>query len=128
MAENQIPAERLRQTLAARGLTPPDMKRWMLLLMESNWYQTRPPRGAYEGDIMSEPKVIFTTNDLTEAHVIRGALEAQGIQAYILDETINRVDSSMKYALGGVRIAVGEADFGKANKFLRTRLGKKKGT
>lgn len=51
--------------------------------------------------------VVFKTClDLTEAHIVRGVLETNDIECFLIDEHLNSVAYHLTQALGGVRVMV----------------------
>jgi len=62
---------------------------------------------------------IATFLDVTEAHIVKGLLESEGIQVFIYDEqaTINFVNY-----IGGVRLVVKQSDVERARKIIKLEL------
>jgi hypothetical protein len=56
--------------------------------------------------------------DLSEAIVARGALEAAGIEAFLCDENLARLDWQLTNYLGGLRLQVEEKDAAAAEEIL----------
>ena len=50
--------------------------------------------------------VFKTCLDLTEAHIIRGILETNDIECFLMDEHHNSIAYHLTQALGGVRVMV----------------------
>ncbi|TPE43537.1 putative signal transducing protein [Pontibacter mangrovi] len=61
---------------------------------------------------------IATFNDLTEAHILKGRLEAEGILCFLGDEHIVGVQPFYSVAVGGVKLKVTEADVMEAKAIL----------
>ncbi|HEX8605806.1 MAG TPA: DUF2007 domain-containing protein [Pseudoduganella sp.] len=54
----------------------------------------------------------------TQAHVLRGCLQAAGIAAVVADDHHSQVDQLISPALGGVRVLVLESDLAAAGSVL----------
>ncbi|MCC9138190.1 DUF2007 domain-containing protein [Pontibacter silvestris] len=61
---------------------------------------------------------IATFNELTEAHIIKGRLEAEGILCFLGDEHIVGVQPFYSVAVGGVKLKVPEQDVEEARAIL----------
>lgn len=61
---------------------------------------------------------IATFNELTEAHIIKGRLEAEGILCFLGDEHIVGVQPFYSLAVGGVKLKVPEQDVEEARAVL----------
>ncbi|MFD2514432.1 DUF2007 domain-containing protein [Pontibacter locisalis] len=64
---------------------------------------------------------IAAFNDATEAHIIKGRLEAEGILCFLGDENIVGVQPFYSVAVGGVKLKVTEGDVMEAKAIL-TRI------
>ncbi|MEJ8801391.1 putative signal transducing protein [Pontibacter sp. H249] len=64
---------------------------------------------------------IATFNDVTEAHILKGRLEAEGILCFLGDENIIGVQPFYANAVGGVKLKVPETDVMEAKAIL-TRI------
>ena len=53
---------------------------------------------------------IATFNDFTEAHILKGRLEAEGILCFLADENIVAVQPFYSIAVGGIKLQVTEGD------------------
>lgn len=61
---------------------------------------------------------IASFNELTEAHIIKGRLEAEGILCFLGDENIVGVQPFYSFAVGGVKLKVTEGDVMEAKAIL----------
>lgn len=61
---------------------------------------------------------IATFNELTEAHILKGRLEAEGILCFLGDEHIVGVQPFYSVAVGGVKLKVTEGDVAEARAIL----------
>lgn len=61
---------------------------------------------------------IATFNDHTEAHILKGRLEAEGILCFLKDENIVAVQPFYSFAVGGIKLQVTEGDVEEAHKIL----------
>ncbi|AKD02041.1 DUF2007 domain-containing protein [Pontibacter korlensis] len=61
---------------------------------------------------------IATFNELTEAHIVKGRLEAEGILCFLGDEHIVGVQPFYSVAVGGVKLKVTEGDVMEAKAIL----------
>ncbi|MFY7990550.1 MAG: putative signal transducing protein [Fluviicola sp.] len=57
-------------------------------------------------------------NDVSEAYIVKNALEAEGISCYIRDEHTLTVNPLYNAALGGIKLCVQESDVESAHKIL----------
>jgi hypothetical protein len=55
----------------------------------------------------------------TEAHVVKGFLEANGIESYLKDEMTVQVNNFYSNAIGGVKLQVNEPDFERGIQLLK---------
>ena len=69
-----------------------------------------------EGD--AKPVVLRTYRDLTEAMVDRTALESAGIQCFLYDDNLIRLDWFVSNAIGGAKLVVSANDAADATKIL----------
>lgn len=67
---------------------------------------------------MGETVIVASYTRPVEAHLARGRLEAEGIQAFVLDEQAITVNPFLAPALGGVKVAVAAADASRAREIL----------
>jgi hypothetical protein len=68
--------------------------------------------------VANAPVIVGTFTDSMAAHLARAALEADGIQARLLDEHLLTVDPLIAGAIGGVKIVVAPADAKAAREVL----------
>ncbi len=61
---------------------------------------------------------VATVSQPLEAHVLKGKLEAEGIEAFLADENIVSMNFLYSNAVGGVKVQVDEQDAGAALKIL----------
>ncbi len=54
--------------------------------------------------------------DYNEAHIIKGLLDANGIESYLYDESLA---SYLPMTVGGFRIVVNEADLNRAKELIK---------
>lgn len=62
---------------------------------------------------------IATFNDVTEAHILKGRLEAEGILCFLGDEHIVGAHPFYSVAVGGVKLKVTENDVEEAKAILK---------
>jgi Putative prokaryotic signal transducing protein len=76
-----------------------------------------PPRGE---DVLEydETVVLRQFSDLPEALLARGSLESAGIQAYLVDDNMIRMDWFISNLLGGIKLKVRPEDAEAANEIL----------
>jgi len=69
---------------------------------------------------MSEPVVVFVANDFPQAHLLRAALAAEGIEAFVLNEPLVGAlgDLPMGWATAA-RLLVAAEDEARAREVLR---------
>ena len=65
-----------------------------------------------------KPVVLRTYRDITEAMVDRTALESAGIQCFMYDDNLIRLDWFVSNAIGGAKLVVAEHDAADAKKIL----------
>ena len=65
-----------------------------------------------------KPVVLRTYRDITEAMVDRTALESAGIQCFLYDDNLIRLDWFVSNAIGGAKLVVSENDAADARKIL----------
>ena len=68
-----------------------------------------------------KPVVLRTYRDITEAMVDRTALESAGIQCFLYEDNLIRLDWFVSNALGGARLVVSENDADDATKILNEK-------
>jgi hypothetical protein len=73
------------------------------------------PEPLIEGDLVMVARLL----DATEAEMLRGRLEAEGVPAMVADTNSSRAMSLIQTAIGGVRILVPEAFLEKARAVLQ---------
>lgn len=61
---------------------------------------------------------IATFNDFTEAHIMKGRLEASGILCFLADQNIVAAQPFYALAVGGIKLQVTEGDVEEAHKIL----------
>lgn len=57
-------------------------------------------------------------NTAIEAHIVKNALEGEGVACQIFDENIVTLNPLLNFAVGGIRLQVFEEDFQKAQSLL----------
>ncbi len=68
----------------------------------------------------AEPLVTVATSfSPIQAHLLRGKLEASGIECFLANEMIAAVDLPISNLSGGVRLQVRESDFDEALEIIR---------
>ncbi len=76
---------------------------------------------------MSDKFVTLATfGTATEAHVVKNALEAAGIQGYLLGEELTNMNWGLGTALGGVQLQVAEPDLERAAAVLERQPARPK--
>jgi hypothetical protein len=66
--------------------------------------------------------VLRAFRDVPEALLAKGMLEASGIECFLADENMVRMDWFISNLLGGVKLLVQPADFSKASRILSEPL------
>ena len=66
--------------------------------------------------------VLRAFRDVPEALLAKGRLEASGIECFLADENMVRMDWFISNLLGGVKLLVEPADFSKASRILNEPL------
>ena len=72
---------------------------------------------------MSEEKLLFKTNDIFEANIIKSKLEAEGIAVLVKGEILGNAYKVTVNGLGLIRIYVGEENLEKAKELIDTGGG-----
>ena len=67
---------------------------------------------------MRDLVVLRAFRDVPEALLAKGRLEASGIECFLADENMVRMDWFISNLLGGVKLLVEPADFSKASRIL----------
>ncbi len=70
-----------------------------------NLVQELPAVAETEGQ-HTEPAVVFTTLNTNEAALVKSLLEGSGVEVWVLDEHLSRMDSPIAIVIGGAKIAV----------------------
>ena len=70
-----------------------------------------------------EPVTIRTCRDIQEAEIVKSALEADGIQAFIPDENVATLYPSQVLDTNGVRVQVSAEDADRAREVLDQARG-----
>jgi hypothetical protein len=83
-----------------------------------------------DADSESEEQTEFETIERsftpTEMHILRGRLEADGIQAFVVDDNINQTNSLLAVAVGGVRLQVAKQHAEEARRIIdEVKLGQR---
>jgi hypothetical protein len=97
--------EALQAEAARRGLT----------------LQIAPPRGEDVFEF-NETVTLRQFRDLPEALLAKGSLESAGIQAYLVDDNMIRMDWFISNLLGGIKLKVHPEDAEVANEILNQRI------
>jgi hypothetical protein len=63
---------------------------------------------------------IKTCENAMDAHILKAAIEAEGITCYLFDENIVTINPLYNITVGGIKLAVADADFEAAVKLLTT--------
>ena len=72
---------------------------------------------------MSEEKLLFKTNDIFEANIIKSKLEAEGIPVLVKGDVLGNAYKVTVNGLGLIRIYVGEENLEKAKELIDTGGG-----
>ncbi len=72
---------------------------------------------------MSEEKLLFKTNDIFEANIIKSKLEAEGIPVLVKGDILGNAYKVTVNGLGLIRIYVGEENLEKAKELIDTGGG-----
>ena len=67
---------------------------------------------------MTEWMIVYTTHDQTDAHIVAGRLEVEGIKSFIQRESLGGIYGITYGALGGVHVVVNPEDYDKAMAIL----------
>ncbi|NDH90230.1 MAG: DUF2007 domain-containing protein, partial [Flavobacteriia bacterium] len=59
-----------------------------------------------------------TFSNAVSAHLLKTRLESEGVECFILDENIVRLNSFYDLAVGGIRLQVREEDFQRAKELI----------
>lgn len=62
---------------------------------------------------------VCTFSDITEAYIVKGRLENEGVPCYIMDENISVLRPSLALALGGIKLQVEASQVEKALAILK---------
>jgi hypothetical protein len=76
-----------------------------------------PPRG-FDVPELNETVTLRQFRDLPEALLAKGSLESAGIQAYLVDDNMIRMDWFISNLLGGIKLKVSVEDAEAANEIL----------
>lgn len=68
---------------------------------------------------MDKKNIVFTTNNLMEANLIKSLLESNEIDVFMLDENISRINPFYSHVVGGIKLAVPDHQITKANEILK---------
>jgi predicted nucleic-acid-binding Zn-ribbon protein len=98
----------LREEFASRGLEPP-----LIEDRKDNEQET-----ATVGEPASFLVTVGTYRDLSEAIVARAVLEQAGIECFLQDENMIRLDWAISNAIGGLRLQVSNKDAAQATALL----------
>ena len=63
---------------------------------------------------MTEWMIVYSTNDESDAHIIAGRLEVEGIKSFIQREALGGIIGITYGALGNVNVVVNPADYDRA--------------
>jgi hypothetical protein len=63
---------------------------------------------------MTEWMIVYSTNDESDAHIVAGRLEVEGIKSFIQRETLGGIFGITYGALGNVNVVVNPADYDRA--------------
>lgn len=73
---------------------------------------------------MDSKNVVFKTLSFMEATLIKSLLEGNGIDVYLYDENISRLNPFYSSAVGGIKLLVPDDQVEKARETLREYRGK----
>jgi hypothetical protein len=76
------------------------------------------PKATEAGEKDGKPVILRTYRDITEAMVDRTALESAGIECFLYDDHLIRLDWFVSNAVGGAKIVVSRKDAAEAAKIL----------
>jgi Putative prokaryotic signal transducing protein len=79
---------------------------------------TVPSPGGYDVVELNETVTLRKFRDLPEALLAKGSLESAGIQAYLVDDNMVRMDWFISNLLGGIKLKVRVEDVQAANEIL----------
>ena len=68
---------------------------------------------------MTNRQTLMTFTFPTEAHIVKGFLESNGIEVYLKDEMTVQVNNFYSNAIGGVKLQVNEPDYEQGIQLLR---------
>lgn len=63
---------------------------------------------------------VATFDNMVDAHIALGRLQAEGIRATLADENLVQTDWLYSIAVGGIKLQVADADAGRARLVLAT--------
>lgn len=89
-------SQALQEEFARRGLTPE--------------HDVQAPPASYDVAEFDELVILQRFRDLPEALVAKGFLDAAGIECFLIDEHLVRIDWFWSNLIGGVKLCVREAD------------------
>ena len=69
-----------------------------------------------------EQSVVFRTQNRVEAQLVKDILGAKGIEAFVFDDHMSSLNPLLGHALGGIRVAVRQQDYGRAERTLSKAL------
>jgi hypothetical protein len=65
-------------------------------------------------------RTIKTIDNAMDAHILKAAIEAEGIACYLFDENIVTLNPLFNLTVGGIKLSVAEKDYEAAMKALET--------
>lgn len=71
---------------------------------------------------MAEPVLVFVSAQILEVQSVRSALAAEGIEAFVVDDNIPRMNPFYTMAVGGIKLFVAAKDAPEAAQLLRKLL------
>ncbi len=75
-----------------------------------------PETSADKGQVGSS--IVFVTSNIHEANLVKGLLEANGLQGFLFDDNILRLNPLYVHAVGGIKIAVSTSQLAQAQQIL----------
>jgi hypothetical protein len=75
--------------------------------------------------IENEPSLLFVSAQIIDVQMVRGLLESEGIEAFVFDDNIVRLNPFYAQAIGGIKLFVRTKDLSAASEILRAHLNTK---
>src|SRR5689334_10904432 len=70
----------------------------------------------------NDPSLLFVSAQIMDVQMVRGLLESEGIESFMFDDNILRIQPFLSQAVGGVKLFVRSKDLNSAGEILRQHL------